>query len=98
MTITFRQQFRKLEVNLGFICNHKYNIKADLKYFLNYLCLCLTSACARASVSLASLRHSVAPPLRYARKGGATLCLSEARLTEARAQALMRSCLSEART
>ena len=40
-----------------------YNIKSDLKYFLNYLCSCLTEAGAHASVSLASLRHSVAPPL-----------------------------------
>ena len=46
MTIAFRQQFWKLEVNLGFIWSHKYNILI-INYLLNNLwSSCLTEAWA----------------------------------------------------
>ena len=60
MTIAFRQQFWKLEVNLGFIRSHKYNILIK-NYLLNNRDGVRDahskemSARARASVSLASI-------------------------------------------
>ena len=57
MTITFRQRFWKLEVNLGFIWSHKYSILI-INYLLNNLwSSCLTEAWAHALVPQWVLPH-----------------------------------------
>ena len=57
MTITFRQQFWKLEVNLGFIWSHKYNILIINHLLNNLWSLCLTEARAHALVPQWVLPH-----------------------------------------